>query len=261
MALCPFADHKLLPESGSQPAIVPRIVIDHTQAGHGSLFGQWQGSGLESTFWVAQSGTIEQYMDTEVQADANLEANRWLEGGVHYGAVSIETENSVAATQAAYHGGQGAAAFDVDPWTPEQIAALERLHDWLAHTHPQILRQRCDRPLGAGLGYHSMWGTGPTPWIPYKSRGKKCPGDARIAQWHDVLLPAFVAGTAHPIPDPKELDMDETTLRRIVGEEIDKRVNPDGKGNLLSRLRDSAAKVEKRTADLVSAKRPFKKAT
>lgn len=203
MAKCPFAVQRILPESATQHRITPRIIIDHTQAGTGSLYGYWAsaGVGLEDHFQVLLDGTIEQHMDTEVQADANLEANRWVEDGESFGAIAIETENSRAATDLAYRGGQGAAAFDRDPWTPEQIASLIRLHDWLADTHPTILRQRCDRPLGAGLGYHSMWGTGPTPWIPYKSRGKKCPGDARIEQHNRLLLPAFVGGTSAPTKD------------------------------------------------------------
>lgn len=211
MALYPGAELRLLPESATQRAIVPRIVIDHTQAGTGSLYGMWQGSGLESTFWVSLTGVVEQYMDSEVRSDANLEANGWHEDGVYYGAVSIETENSPEATQAAYRGGEGAAAFNRDPWTPEQLAALIDLHSWLADTHPMILRQRCNAPTvgGSGLGYHSMWGTGPTPWIPYKSRGKECPGRTRIAQWNETLLPAFVNPTA--TPNPEELTMADIT--------------------------------------------------
>lgn len=211
MALYSGAELRLLPESATQREIVPRIIIDHTQAGTGSLYGLWMGSGLESTLWVARSGLVEQYMDTEVQSDANLEANGWHEDGVYYGAVSIETENSPEATHAAYRGGEGAAAFNRDPWTPEQLEALIDLHAWLADTHRTILRQRCNAPTvgGSGLGYHSMWGTGPSPWIPYKSRGKECPGRTRIAQWNETLLPAFV----NPVvtPNPEELTMADIT--------------------------------------------------
>lgn len=196
MAKCPFATQRILPESTTQRAIVPRIIIDHTQAGTGSLYGYWAsaGVGLEDHFQVLLTGEIEQHMDTEVRADANLEANSWVERGETFGAIAIETENSRKATDLAYRGGQGAAAFDRDPWTPEQITSLLRLHEWLADTHPTIQRRRCDAPLGSGLGYHSMWGTGPTPWIPYRSRGKTCPGAERIRQHNEILLPAFVAG-------------------------------------------------------------------
>lgn len=198
MAKCPFAKQRILPESATQRSIVPAITIDHSQAGSGSLYNYWlSGSNLECHFWVALDGTIEQYMDTEVQADANLDANRWYESATntHYGAISIETENSVQATYNAYKGGQGAEAFYDDPWTPAQIASLKRLHRWLADTHPTIKRQKCNAPTvgGRGLGYHSMWGTGPTPWIPFKSRGKTCPCRYRINQWNSELLPDFIS--------------------------------------------------------------------
>jgi hypothetical protein len=62
--------------------------------------------------------------------------------------------------------------------------------------------------------------------------------------------------TAPKPPNPGDLDMDEKTLRRIVGEEIDKRVNPDGKGNLLVRIRDSVAATERRVVELVTGARP-----
>lgn len=195
MAIYPKAKKCLLPESSTQPKIIPRIIVDHTQAGSNSVYGLWQSSGLESHFWISRTGLVEQYMDTEVQADANFKANRFLVGNVAYGAVSIETENSPSATQAAYHGGKGSKAFDVDPWTDAQLKALIALHEWLAVTHPKIKRQACDAPFGSGLGYHSMWGTGPTDWIPAKSKGKTCPGTSRIAQHQKILLPAFTKST------------------------------------------------------------------
>lgn len=208
MSLYPGARVRLLPDAHRQPAITPAIIIDHTQAGSGSLYGWWTNpgsGGLECHLWVGLDGTVEQYVDTHRSADANYKANRWTEAGRAYGAISIETENTRAATNAAYRGGKGAAAFDADPWTPAQLDALEDLHDWLADEHPEIRRQRANAPTvgGRGLGYHSMWGTGPTDWIPYSSRGKTCPGRERIRQWNDRLLPAFVRSTSRPTPTPK----------------------------------------------------------
>jgi hypothetical protein len=277
VALCPFAEHRLLPENDTQRAIRPRIIIDHTQAGTGSLHGFWNtpGRGTECHLWVARTGLIEQYMDTEVQADANLEANRWHEDGIAWGAVSIETENSREATNAYYRGGDHQ-AFNRDPWTDAQLDALIRLHAWLADTHRDIRRQRCDRPLGSGLGYHSMWGTGPTPWIPYSSRGKECPGRERIRQFSTILLPRFTGGITPPPPSEEDPLMaltdaqakklaDDATFAAVQAKaaadaahrcvEIlegradrgsDGKERPAGKatGTLLGRIRDGLARIE-----------------
>jgi hypothetical protein len=201
MALIPFAHKRLLPENATQTRIRVAGAIDHTQAGTGSLYNYWlTGSNLESTLWIGLTGILEQYIDTEVRADANYKGNLWYEDGVAWGFVSIETENSKEATIAAYRGGEGAAAFNRDPWTDEQIEMLIMTHHWLFETHG-IKPQRATGGQGRGLGYHSMWGTGPTPWIPYSSRGKQCPGLERIRQWNEIVLPALISRTG---TKPKE---------------------------------------------------------
>ena len=66
MALCPFATHKLLPESATQPKITARAVIMHSAAGRGSLYRFFlNSSSLESHFWVSEKGVIEpEFADT-----------------------------------------------------------------------------------------------------------------------------------------------------------------------------------------------------
>jgi hypothetical protein len=170
MALCPFAVNKLLPESATQPAIVPRIVILHSAAGRGSLYNFFKNSSsLESHFWVSSTGVIEQYMDTGVRADANRNANGF--------AVSIETESSPEATER---------------WTPEQAAAIVRLTDWLCSAYA-IPRRLCDRWDGSGIGYHVQFGA-PGPWTPV---AKSCPGPARIAQMPEII--AAVQKASQPV--------------------------------------------------------------
>jgi len=176
VTLCPFATHRLLPESTTQPHITPRIAILHSAAGRGSLYGWFKdNSSLESHFWVSDEGLIEQYMDTNRRADANRNANAY--------AVSIETESSPQATER---------------WTPAQAAAITRLLDWLCREHPDIERQQCDRPDGSGIGWHTMWGS-PSPWTPV---AKSCPGPARIPQARDEIIPAVIA--AGSPSEPKE---------------------------------------------------------
>jgi hypothetical protein len=49
----------------------------------------------------------------------------------------------------------------------------------------------------------------------------------------------------------EELDLDEATVRRIFAEELQKVVNPDKKGNLLVRIRDSVALQQTRSEEVV----------
>lgn len=187
MSLCPFAVVRLLPESATQPTIAPRVAILHSAAGRGSLYGFFRNSSnLESHFWVSDAGVIEQYVDTNRRADANLHANGF--------AVSIETESSPQATER---------------WTEPQAAAIVRLLDWLCTEHPNIRRRQCDSPTGSGIGWHIMFGT-PGPWTPV---AKSCPGPARVAQARDEIIPA-VAGS-QPAPQPPKDWTDMATEAQV----------------------------------------------
>ena len=173
MALCPFAAKMLLPESHTQPGIVPRIAILHSAASRGSLYNFFRNSSnLESHFWVSEAGRIEQYVDTNVRADANLDANGF--------AISIETESSPSATER---------------WAPAQAAALVRLLDWICDEHrmPRRLTPTWD---GSGIGYHIQFGA-PGPWTPV---AKSCPGPARIVQARNEIIPAVAAYATQPAP-------------------------------------------------------------
>lgn len=181
----------LLPESSTQPRIRPRLVILHSAAGHGSLYRFFlRSSSLESHFWISTSGVVEQYVDTEVRADANYLANNI--------AVSIETESSVRATE---------------PWPPAQFEAIIAVVVWLCRTHgiPGIRATAWD---GTGIGWHIMWGA-PGKWTPVS---KSCPGPARIRQMPAVIAEVNrrLGGAAPtptpsptPVPDPEELVMDQ----------------------------------------------------
>jgi N-acetylmuramoyl-L-alanine amidase-like protein len=168
--------YKLLPEWDRQPRITPTTIIDHSIVG--SALGAWyyfrDSTGIESHFIVrgapsgSADGHIWQLMDTSRQADANLNANAF--------AISIETEDNGDP--------------DHFPWSQAQLASLRWLHAKLRAVHPTIPRRRCPSPRGGGLGYHTMWGA-PSAWTPVAR--KTCPGrPARVAQWEDQLLPAFL---------------------------------------------------------------------
>lgn len=203
VSLCPFADQLLLPESHTQPTITPRLVILHSAAGKGSLHNFFaKSSNLESHFWVGEDGTIEQYIDTNVRADANLKANGF--------ALSIETESTVAATER---------------WNPVQAAAIVRLVGWICDEH-RIPKRQVPTWDGSGIGWHNMFGT-PGPWTPH---AKSCPGLARTPQARDEIIPAVAAAGTKPAPKPtptgeltmadidaimKRLDTQDAALKRI----------------------------------------------
>ena len=182
MSLYPHARHLLLPESDTQPRITPRVLIFHSAAGTGSLYRFFLGgSSLESHFWIGLDGTVEQYIDTDVRADANYKANPF--------AISVETEN--------HRDHVKRRDWDGDPWTPEQIEASIALGDWCARTHP-IARQLCPTWDGTGIGWHIQFGT-PGKWTPV---AKACPGRKRIDQVKTEIIPGVIA-MQHPQPEPE----------------------------------------------------------
>lgn len=167
MALCPFARQRLIPESHTQGRITPRVVIFHQAVSSAaSLYGYWTSPGveLESHFYVYKDGSLDQYVDTEVRADANVEANGF--------AISVETWDN---------GG------DDGEWTPEQLATLTRLAGWACETHG-IPAEVPDGPYGSGIGWHNLF---PTQWA---GGPRRCPGSKRAAQVRNHIIPRVAAG-------------------------------------------------------------------
>lgn len=211
--------HKLLPEWQSQARITPTLILDHTIVGSG--LGAWMmfrdSSGLESHFIVLgarsgeKDGLIWQCMDTDREADANLNANNK--------AISIETEDN---------GPQRAE--DIVPWSPKQVDSLIWLHNKLASIYPTIKRQEVTSCSGSGLAYHSKMGA-PSCWTP--SAGKTCPGAQRIKQWKNIILPAFLQTSPKPLENDVSQADAEAAIRSIfripAGEKFDV---PAGQTNL-----------------------------
>lgn len=204
MSLYHGARHRLIPANYRQPRIVPRAVIAHSAAGMGSLYHWWlnpASRGLESHFWVSFGGLVEQYVDTQVRADANGQANSY--------AVSIETESSIQATER---------------WSAPQAAAIVSLIVWLCRTHrvpPALMAS----PTGSGLAWHIQFGA-PGPWT---GVAKSCPGPARIRQYRAEIVPAvqrIIAGAQPVLPAPPSTSKDwfamatEAQLRKIVANEV-----------------------------------------
>lgn len=194
---------ELQPESDSQPAIRPTQFILHSIAAPWSkerTFEYWRDStNLESHFGQSYDGSIAQYIGTETRADANYLANRRPDGT---GAVSIETASNNNHT---------------DPWTNAQVEGLISLGVWLHRQHGIPLRI-CRTASDPGFGYHRLH----ADWA---VSGTACPGDARVAQFKNVIFPAIVARANGQTTDPSEED-DMATPAEIFAHQID---IPDGR--------------------------------
>lgn len=169
MAKCPFAVWRPLPENSYQSKIKPRAVILHTAVDAPGPTDLWKyfargDVGAESHFYVRIDGTIEQFMDTNVKANANRKADPF--------AISIETEDEGRPEE--------------KPWTPAQVDAIVKLLTWICDEH-NIPKQLIPDPYGSGIGYHSQFNdsSGRTPWSLYA--GKTCPGTARKPQIPGII--------------------------------------------------------------------------
>lgn len=182
-----IAQKRPLPEAESQPRIKPRVVLYHTMVG--GLLGTEryfrEGTGIESHFGVGGpwdgpelDGVIFQWMSTDRQADANLDANSF--------AISIETSDNAPRLPE-----------NIAPWSPKQLAALIRLGSRLAE-HYNIPRRQVPVWDGSGYGWHAMFGA-PSHYTPIP--GKVCPGPARIRQLKEIVFPAIFHGTQPPEVD------------------------------------------------------------
>ncbi|MER7833468.1 N-acetylmuramoyl-L-alanine amidase [Streptomyces sp. NPDC095602] len=199
---------ELQPESDQQPAIRPTQFIVHSIVAPWSprrTYEYWKTSTLESHFGLGYDGDLAQYIGTETRADANYAANRRPDGT---GAVSIETASNTEAS---------------DEWTDAQVEQLIRLGVWL-HQHHGIPLRICRTHDDPGYGYHRLH----REWA---ASGTACPGDARVAQFRDVVFPGIVARARAsttpapaPQPDPAAPPQEETMPQPHVLSESE----PDG---------------------------------
>jgi hypothetical protein len=156
------ANHKI-PPGTNDPVISPRIIVIHTMVGTIESADSWfrgGSGGVEAHFGVAMDGRVWQWRDTSRQADAQAAGNDYC--------ISIETEDKGNPEQR---------------WTAIQFQKLVELVTWLGVTHniPMVLvTSTSDR----GIGYHRQF----TSWNP---NNHSCPGDTRLAQLKNELLPAL----------------------------------------------------------------------
>jgi len=166
-----------------------------------SLFGYFNKSGIpDSHFYVRKDGTVEQYVDTAYQAFADLEGND--------ATISIETQGGVTNSQG-------------EPWTPQQVETLAQIYAWAVRTHGIARKMATSSQKGdasKGLSWHRLGIDGNFPALPdlragrqqrgggmrySSSRGKICPGDAKILQVPTIFARAeALLGGAAPAPAP-----------------------------------------------------------
>lgn len=162
MALCPFAVVDLVPANYTQARITPTTLIFHEAVSQAEKLRP--GPTLEWHFYIGRSGTLYQFMDTSVRADANVKANAF--------AISVETWDN---------GG------DVNGvWNDAQLATAWRLAAWCCATHG-IKKAPATTWNGGGIGGHNWF---PTEWA---GGPRACPGPNRSAQIRNVIIP-YVAG-------------------------------------------------------------------
>lgn len=168
---------KPLPENATQPVIIPRSIILHTNGG--SKPSTWEnlwtycnqpGITLDPHFDVDNSGRAGQFMSVLRRGDCSFDANSWTWNGKLYGAISIET------------GDQGAATVNTTPWNLDQLDTLIAIGTASAVQFDT----GCNEVLawdGKGIDYHTKFpyqGKGVKAWT--NVYGKSCPGKARKLQ-------------------------------------------------------------------------------
>jgi hypothetical protein len=143
-----------------------------------SLFNYFNQPGNPTShFYVRRDGTVEQYVDTQFRAPANLDGNSSL--------ISVETQGGVRNV-------------DTEPWTSDQLDALARIAAWSNRIHGiPLVRMTNSLSATRGIGYHRL---GIDPWRVSGgerwslSYGKICPGAGKIAQIPRIITMARQGG-------------------------------------------------------------------
>jgi len=224
--LYPDAEFDPLGEQREPRLLTHDIVCLHTMAA--TFDGTDQGfhengyGGLESHFGLSGSGRLKQWQDLDFQADANFDGN--------HRCISIETADKGEM----FPFWEGS---DVPAWTDEQIDQIVPLVRWLCDTFgiPKELVPDA-RPGRRGIAYHRLgvphsthdpnalggpWhGPGSELWTdPVKGLGKVCPGDRRIAQLKEIVIPRVQGSGEEDMPlNANDVQLIRDAVRRVLNE-------------------------------------------
>jgi hypothetical protein len=163
-----------IPENSSQSRIVPTQLILHSVSApwdETRIKQFWNEGGVvtESHFGLDYDGSMGQFLDTNVRADANVSAN--------YHAISMESAANVGNT---------------NKWTPAQVKEIAQLMAWAHRTHG-IPARICRNATDPGFGVHNMFSS-------WSGGGTACPGSLRTAQFKSEIWPLFLSTIGdHPV--------------------------------------------------------------
>ena len=200
MAIFPGAIYKPITAAKGRKALTlhNRVNLHVAVSEAASLHPAFNKTGkVDSHMYVLKDGSVEQYVDTDLRAFADLDGND--------ATISIETQGGVKDPQG-------------EPWTAAQVATLARIFAWAVATHgvkPQLATSAQLGESSKGLSWHRLGVDGNFPASPSPlagrtqrgggmhystSRGKVCPGDAKILQIPEIL--ALAAADVEQVASP-----------------------------------------------------------
>lgn len=196
------------------------VICLHTMAGSfegtEAMFEKEGFTGTDSHFGLRADGYLEQWQDLMYQVDANLDGNSYC--------ISFECEDRTPPFP--YWTDSDVPAFTVEQMD-KLVYALDILcskefhqscpSDWACHSSgiPRVLIPDSKRTR-RGIGYHRL---GINPWrvsggvLWSNANGKICPGDRRIQQIKENIVPRVAAMAEHPLAPILGVDDDMTLVR------------------------------------------------
>lgn len=244
--IAPGADYRQLAGKSTTP-LQPRVINLHTMAGTLAGTESWfSGSGRAySHIGLGGSGAFRQWQDLRFRAASDLNGNPY--------SISIECED----TGQHFPGWSGS---NVPQFTEAQIQTLIVLLAWLCARFglpPTAIRSSCTDQRG--IGWHRF---GIDPWRQSNcprwssSAGKACPGDRRIVQIQNRVLPALGSPPSPPSTGDW-LDMFKTqaefeeAVRKACGQAIHRKFSGRSVAyTWLQTLYDRVADLHERTPSL-----------
>lgn len=221
-----------------------------------SLHTVFNKSGAaDSHFYVRKNGTVEQYVDTSMRANADYQGNG--------SSISIETQGGVSNSA-------------TEKWTAAQVETLAKLYAWCVVQHKIAVRLATSSKVDAssnGLSWHRIGIDGNFPALPSilagrlqrgggmyysTSKGKTCPGNAKIQQIPTILSRArqiLIAGGYMSLTTQQAYEVRQTYVA-LLGSNDGRLVAMPDKVNLptyIARMRGEVQQILSQVGALTTA--------